>query len=184
MRRCHVEVHMDCRCRSDNPAVECGPGQSASWRRSAWGRGIRGSPRVVAGAITSHAPLLVRRIERLPPIARRPQRDGFGQQPAVRRQIVASAALAGWRGGRSRTGGGDTATADMDGSGRCSGRSPFTISTTTPSGVTASASGLRLSTSMPRSLRLTAMMISPPIRDRARWAEDIAESAVTAALRR
>ena len=73
--------------------------------------------------------------------------------------------------------GGDTATADMDGSVRCFGHAPFTISTTTPSGVTASASGTTvILTSMPRSLRLTAVMISPPIRDRAHTAEDIAGS--------
>ncbi len=54
----------------------------------------------------------------------------------------------------------DTAMADMDGSGRCSGRSPITISTTTRSGATASASGpMATAISMPGSLRLTARMI-------------------------
>ena len=98
----------------------------------------------------------------------------------TQRRAGRSLRLQRWPAGRTaatRTDGGDTATADMAGSGRCSGHSPFTISTTTPSGVTASASGTTvIPTSMPRSLRLTDATPSPPIPDRARPDEDIAES--------
>ena len=99
---------------------------------------------------------------------------------ATRRYAGKSSLLQRWRAGTAvapRTPGGGMATADMDGSGRCIGRSPFTTSTTTRSGAMASASGTTaILTSMPRSLCLTAMRSSPPMWDRARTAEDLAGS--------
>ena len=60
--------------------------------------------------------------------------------------------------------GGSTAAADMDGSARCSGRSPITTSTTMRSGATASASGTTATpTSTPGYLRPTATTISRAI---------------------
>ena len=125
-------------------------------------------------------PLLVTATSERPPSDRKTSATRWIPGLATRWCAGKSSRLQRWRAGTAvapRRGGGDTATADMDGSGRCFGHSPSTISTTTPSGVTASASGTTvILTSMPRSLRLTAMMISPPMRDRARSVEDIAES--------
>ena len=117
------------------------------------------------------------RSERLPS-GRKTSAASWMPGSATRRCAGKSSLLRRWRAGTAaapRTPGGGMATADMDGSGRCIGRSPFTISTTTPSGVMASASGTTaILTFMPRSLRLTAMRILPPMPDRARTAGDLA----------
>ena len=84
--------------------------------------------------------------------------SGLGN-PAVRRQIAAAAALAGWHGGHIADGWWRHGDGGYGWVGPLSGHSPSTISTTTRSGVTVSASGTTaILTSMPRSLRLTAMM--------------------------
>ena len=100
--------HWNCRCRSGNPAVERGRGQGAYRYRSRWGREDSRLARVLSLGRLRHARAFARHGQHpngLPQIARRPQRDGFGPgNPAVRRQTVAAAALAGWRGGRIANG--------------------------------------------------------------------------------
>jgi hypothetical protein len=107
---CHVEVpHWNYRCRSGKPAVERGPGESASWCRSPWGREICSSPLTFTGGIAprpffcsspSHS-------KHVPQIAGYPQCHEFrspAQQPGGARtgRRGCSAGRLAWRPHRER----------------------------------------------------------------------------------
>ena len=113
-------------------------------------------------------------------VAQRPPAQQSRGAGADRRRACA------WQAGTAATsqaGGGSTATADMDGSVRCSGRSPITTSMITRSGETASASGTTATpTFTPEYLRLTAMTIWRAIWRRAPYGRRQARVAPSGAI--
>src|SRR5258705_4558612 len=107
---CHVEVlHWNCRCRSGNPAVERGPGQSASWCRSPWGREICSSPLTFTGGLHRAHSFARHRHIRNTSLRSQDIRSAMNSRrllsnPAARGRVAAAAALAGWHGGRIANG--------------------------------------------------------------------------------